>query len=272
MKIFQLISTAALVVMISAVVCGCDDGNSSASTAPADTKRGRVIIPLPQNNASNARSVDLETAQTHTNFYEAVFIKDNVTQSAVAGEGAEQIEINIAEGVYTILLAAGCKSTLTTPLLLASGYVEGKSITTGDNVVEITLKPIAVEITAPAEVVQDKVFDVQVDIDTKNPYITLTTLPLYLNTTNNTITSSDFTNSGNTYTWTYEVNAPSAIGNNVVFISQTVNVIPKSSWYIGYYASSTSHFKSIRDYYKKTVSVIVDDNLPKVNIVIGWEN
>jgi hypothetical protein len=258
--------------MISAVVCGCDDGNSSGSPARADEKQGRVIIPLPKNRANDARGVDLETARTHTNFYEAVFIKDNVTQSVTAGEGADQIEINIAEGVYTILLAAGSKGTITNPLLLASGYVEGQSITAGDNVVEVTLKPIAVEITAPAEVVQDKTFDVRVDIDTKNPYITLTTLPLCFNTTNTKITSSDFTNSGNTYTWNYEVNAPSAVGDNVVFISQLFNVIPKSSWYIGYYASSSSHFENIRDHYKKTVSVIVDDNLPKVNIVVGWEN
>jgi hypothetical protein len=227
---------------------------------------------LPKNHTNNARSVNLETARIYTNYYEVVFIKDNVTQSAVAGEGAEQIEINIAEGVYTILLAAGCKSTLVAPLLLASGYVEGVSITAGDNVVEITLRPIAVEITAPAEVIQNKTFAVRVDIDTKNPYITLATLPLCFNTSNNRINSSDFTNSGNNYTWTYEVNAPPTIGANVVFISQTFNAIPKSSWYIGYYTSSASHFENIRDYYRKTVSVVQEDDLPKVNIVVEWRD
>jgi hypothetical protein len=273
MRIVQLLSTAALALMISAALCGCDTGNScSVSLAHVDEKQGRVIIPLPGSHANNARSVDLETARTYTNCYEVVFIKDNVAQSATAGEGAEQIEINIAEGVYTILLAAGRKSTLVTPLLLASGYIEGKSITAGDNVVEITLKPIAVEITAPAEVVQGKTFDVRVDIDTKNPYVTLATLPLCFNTSNNKFNSSDFTNSGNTYTWTYEVNAPLATGDNVVFISQAFNALPKSSWYIGYYTSSAAHFENIRDYYKKTVSVIPEDNLPKVNIVVEWEN
>jgi hypothetical protein len=271
MRILQLLATAALAVMVSVIVCGCDTGNScSVSSAQTDEKRGHVIIPLPRNHTNNERSVNLETAQTYTNYYEAVFIKDKVTQSATAGEGAEQIEITIAEGVYTILLAAGCKSTLTNPLLLASGYVEGKSITAGDNIVEITLRPIAVEITAPAEVVQNQTFDVRVDIDTKNPYVTLATLPLYFNTLNTKINSSDFTNSGNNYTWTYEVDAPPAIGANVVFISQTFNAIPKSSWYIGYYAASTSHFENIRDYYRKTVSVIQADDLPKVNIVVKW--
>jgi hypothetical protein len=273
MRILQVLSTAALAVMVSVIVCGCDTGNS-CSVSPAQTgeKRGHVIILLPGNHTDNARSVSLETAQTYTNYYEVVFIQDNVTQSATAGEGAEQIELDIAEGVYTILLAAGCKSTLAAPLLLASGYVEEKSIIAGDNVVEITLRPIAVEITAPAEVVQNETFEVRVAIDTKNPYVTLATLPLYFNTLTPKINSSDFTNSGNNYTWTYAVDAPPAIGANVVFISQTFNALPKSSWYIGYYASSTSHFENIRDHYRKTVSVVQADDLPKVNIVVKWED
>jgi hypothetical protein len=113
---------------------------------------------------------------------------------------------------------------------------------------------------------------VRVDIDTKNPYVTLATLPLCFNTLTPKINSSDFTNSGNNYTWTYEVTAPLTVGVNVVFISQTFNAIPKSSWYIGYYAASASHFENIKDYYKKTVSVVQADNLPKVNIVVEWED
>ncbi|MDR0784784.1 MAG: hypothetical protein LBE74_02730 [Treponema sp.] len=272
MKILRLLTTAALAVLISTVVYGCDDGNSPASPAPVGEKQGRVIIPLPKNPAQNARSVEFETVQTYTNFYEAIFTKDDVSLSVTAEEGAEQIEINIAEGVYTILLAAGCKSGLATPLLLASGYVEGRAINAGENIVEITLKLIAVDITAPEEVVQDQTFDMQVDVDTKNPFVKLTSLPLSFNPVGSKIDSTDFSNNGDVYTWKYEITAPSTTGNITAFIAHSFNIVPKSSWYIGYYNATNTHFKDVKDNYKKTITVAADGDLPKVNLVIKWEN
>ncbi|MDR1466141.1 MAG: hypothetical protein LBI40_00755 [Treponema sp.] len=270
-----LLSIAALAVLTSTVFCGCDDGNSPVSTAPAVENLGRVIIPLPKNHAENIRSVDIETAQTYTNFYEAVFIKDNETLSTTAEAGAGQIEISVAKGVYTILLAAGCKASgLATPLLLASGYVEGQNIDDGENVVKITLKPIAVDIIVDAEVAQGAAFDVRVDIDTKNPFITLAALPLCFNSATNKISSVDFSTSGNVYTWEYEPTAPSTTGEITVFIAHSVDIFPKSSWYIGYYntTASNTNFKEVRNHYRKIISVIANGDLPKVNLVIEWSD
>ncbi|MDR0411803.1 MAG: hypothetical protein LBH75_07525 [Treponema sp.] len=271
MRILQ--SLAALALLTSAVVCGCDNGNSSVSSVPDGEKKGRIIIPLPKNSVQDARSIELGTAQAYTNFYEAVFINDNATLSVTAGAGVEQIEANVVEGVYTILLAAGYKSGLTAPLLLGSGYVQGQAINDGENIVEITLKTIAVDIIAPAEVVQNKIFTMQIDVDTKNPLITLTTLPLSFNPTAAGVRTerTDFSNNGTVYTWMYEVGAPSTTGSIKVFIAHSFSIVSKSNWYIGYYNANNNHFSEVKDNYQKTITIIADDNLPKVNLVIGWE-
>ncbi|MDR0644726.1 MAG: hypothetical protein LBG05_07440 [Treponema sp.] len=276
MKILRLLLTAALAVLISTAICGCDDGNSSVSPVPAGENLGRVIIPLPKNYAGNARSVGLESAQNYTNFYEALFIKDDVTLSVTAEEGVDQIEINIAEGVYTILLIAGCKSSLATPLILASGYVEGQDIHVGENVITITLKPIDVDITAPDSVTQNESFEVKIEVDTRNPLIDLTTfsLPLYLDSLSTKFDSVDIVKNENFYTWTYTVTAPQSIPKNgmMLYISSSVKLLGEKTWYLGYYIDSGTNFKGIKDFYKKIIPVTADTNLPKVSLVIEWAN
>jgi hypothetical protein len=263
-------------VLTGTVIFGCAGAGAQVSIdaqvqAESD-ERARVVILLPESRVEGVRSVDIETAQTHVNFYEAVFIKGDTALSATAGEGEGSIEINLVEGVYTILLAAGYKSSLATPLLLASGYLEGQTVGAGENVIRMTLKTIAVDITAADSVVQNETFEVRIDIDVKNPFITLAALPLCLNASSNKIGGVDLGINGNVHTWKYEVGAPATMGDLTVFIAHSFKVFGKSDWYIGYYNASASNnnFKEVRDFYKKTISVIANGGLPKVSLVVEW--
>jgi hypothetical protein len=162
---------------------GCNNIGDQTDDSPAqEDKEARVIFNLPNKNSRS-----LGTAQADTNFYEVILYKRaengegyaaHYNGSAAADAGS--ITLYVTEGTYDILMLAGnytpseessyqfdilpsdrhpdggdggwdMGGALPAHILLASGYVKGKSIVMGTNTVNMTLNSIDCVVNIPSD-------------------------------------------------------------------------------------------------------------------------
>ena len=172
-KLFLMGICGVTLVFGLVLAVGCNNIGDQTDDSPAqEDKEARVIFNLPN---KNSRSLD--TAQADTNFYEVILYKRaengegyaaHYNGSAAADAGS--ITLYVTEGTYDILMLAGnytpseepssyqfdepasddrhgggglrFEGDLPAHILLASGYVKGKSIVMGSNTVDMSLNSI----------------------------------------------------------------------------------------------------------------------------------
>lgn len=135
----------------------------------------KVTIPLPQSKES--RGFNINEVITYTDYFEVVFKNNSTSSFYTANATIEQgsIEITIPEGNYDVLLIAGDKDYYLnySPILLASGYVQGKNITLiGPNIIDVVLTLVDFDISVPQKAMIVDDFSVNFVIDFHNPLIT----------------------------------------------------------------------------------------------------
>jgi hypothetical protein len=263
-------------------VVGCSNPNSEDNRLE-ESGLAKVVIPLPANNQT--RSVGLTATKTHTNYYEAQFRKNNggsnyVYYSASATSSDTAIEVNIPEGTYDILLLAGYENGHTLngkayPILLASSYKQSEIISLGTpNEINMELATIDVDLVVDSSIPVASEFSATIVIDTKNPYIVITSANfpkiVYNNgNTEGTYYSNNITVNDNVYTANYGTFTASLVigtGSMKITIEQFYPFGSQSSqWSIAEYGDD-----DLGGYYSKTINFIEGQAMPDVIINITW--
>jgi hypothetical protein len=213
-------------IVMAFLVCflGCQNTFNGNGDSKNETDLAKVKIPLP--NAGNARSIGINDIISNTNFFEAAFKKNDISDYHFAEAFIEQgyIEAIIPEGNYDILLFAGHKDDPDGyASLLASSYAQNVDITlTGPNVINMELASFDVDIIVPSKVAFGTTYSITLTIDTKNPLLVWKGggwfgLDLWSDDNDTSIPNDGFTKEGNIYTYTMTLTAPMEAGSVNIF-------------------------------------------------------
>ena len=260
---------AMLFVWLSFMLVGCNNLNTDLPDDPTLTK---VVIPLPK--SSNARAIGLDSTKELTNYFEVFFRRTdgetNIYYSVSATIEEGQIEINIPAGTYDILLLAGNYTTV-----LASGYVIDEEIVLGQvNQITMVLDTFDVDLNVPNTVEVGSSFNVDLEINTKNPFIDLLSSPLRLRYSYPSemdpylyyldVVSSE----NNIFKYRCSITAPLVPTEleDAVGLYERCYIIPFgqdifSNWYI---ASASNN------YYNESINFVSGQGMPEVEINITW--
>ena len=271
--------------------------DTTPTTVPNNpNKLTQVVIKLPKEitSSNESRAVGIIEAKNFTNYYEAVVAKkvsgsytSYYTGSANKNDTSIMITLESA-GTYDILLLAGFKDGSSTPLLLASGSEVGKIITLGIvNEINMKLDTFDVGIKSPDSVYTSSAFNVVVEINTRNPLISLNNKNIELVYTPDSGQSETLFKMGGILTGVnnlYSANfsnlvAPNAVTTGGLGLSdnnyRAFNATIGSEWNIFYYYGNDYIAGSERDrlssyYYKEIYFEEIVGDGTKIKLNIDW--
>lgn len=165
-----------LLAIIVFIIClsGCQNLAGNDDESSKNEGLAKVIIRLPQ--SGNRRGYSLADVMAYTDYFEVVF-QNNTTSSfylASATMAQGSIEVTIPEGNYDIVLFAGDRDYYSnySPFLLASGFVQGQTITLiGPNVIDMALTLVDFNLSVPQKATIIDYFTVNFLVDFHNPLI-----------------------------------------------------------------------------------------------------
>lgn len=273
-----------VLLVVAVLLLGCEDIIKNSGNTEIDNELTKVVIRLPE--VPSSRSVGLVNAKDYTNYFEAFFRKDdNGTQiyyqaSALATE--EEIVVNIPIGTYDILLLAGYKhdSNPTFPLLLASSYVVNKNIILEQiNEINMSLNTTDITITTPNNVFIADTFDIEIEINTKNPLIDDVNPMIYFTTSLSdpiSTFSCDIISSEDNI-WKFKnatsLTAPITPIEGYIGFSNTYcypfNVTDGSH---GHWCLASSDYLDLGEFFIKSINFIEGQTMPLVIMNIAWSN
>jgi hypothetical protein len=263
----------------------CSNPVDSNNYDKDDNDLTTVRIMLPSNKEARIASSD---AQSYTNYYEVIFrrLAGNGTYSYFSENAASEdiyIEIEVAAGNYDILLLAGIHYNIGDGynVLLASGYIENKIIISDEiNVIDIILKTIDFNVELPEEVETGNDFDIDIEINTKNPLVSIYFSRIDITSIDEPASFENILYDLNTvlkdktiYNYTCHALAPLSSGHGKVEVSFYYYPFhDRSYWYIKpYWNDPDPNYPEINEQCLKPITFFVKSSLPKIQINILWE-
>jgi len=245
-----------------------------------DPNLAKVVIPLPE--APNAKAVGLPNTMSNTNYYHVAFRNDNngspIYHQATATASCGRIEISVPVGIYDILLLAGYQAESgKTPLLLASSYVLERSIILGNvNQINMTLATFDIDITAPSSVILAGQYNVEIEINTKNPLIDTPRVGalanLYLGVTQYPINFKIDSIENNVFKYInlQPLTAPIVPSTGSIKFDTSYYYRPFNNTHLNLWAYGNPNYPLFSPYFTKTINFIECQAMPEVEIIITW--